>query len=127
MSKVSKTSILMILVGFIIILIAVLALAISKSGSLGTEPSSATGMAYVDEENFQAVFLSNDQVYFGKLSSAGGDTLKLTKVHYLSDDEQTLMRLGTEVHRPQDAMYIPKESIVFWENLQSSAMNGQLQ
>src|SRR5690606_23730962 len=39
--------------------------------------------ATIDSEKYQAVFLSNSQVYFGKLSNVNGDYMKLTNVFYL--------------------------------------------
>lgn len=82
--------------------------------------------------NWQAVFLTNDQVYFGKLENHDRKHIKLTNVYYLrsasdisrSDgDGQSinLVKLGGELHGPQDAMYIAKDQILFWENLKESA------
>ena len=32
----------------------------------------------------------------------------------------SLVKLGNEIHGPEDAMYINKSSVMFWENLKSS-------
>lgn len=80
----------------------------------------------VDNDTYQGLFLKSGQVYFGKLSQQDNNTFKLTKVYYLKEDSGKLHRLGDEQHRPQDAMYIPRESVDFWENLQEGAFEGQL-
>lgn len=84
---------------------------------------------------YQAVFLSNGQVYFGHLS-ASGRWLKLTNIYYLhvpqstqSADQQLqqtqqkpeLVKLGNELHGPQDVMYIEKDKVLFWENMKDDS------
>ena len=80
----------------------------------------------VSSAKWQAVFLSNNQVYFGKLQSISSTYVTLTDVYYLRTatdlDSQTasnlnLIKLGGEVHGPEDAIYIPKSSVLFWENM----------
>ena len=58
--------------------------------------------------DYQAVFLSNGQVYFGKLTDAGPSYKKLDDVHYLitmqatqsASPQSTLRKLGSEIHGP---------------------------
>lgn len=80
---------------------------------------------------YQAVFLDNDQVYFGKLRAARGDFLSLTDVYYLRagsvqqgtngqpEGEQSLdlVKLGAEVHAPKDEVIINKSHVIFYEDL----------
>jgi hypothetical protein len=84
----------------------------------------------VDRDGFQAVFLENGQVYFGKLSlDANGDYV-LTKVSYLNGESEdgSLVRLGNEAHQPKDAMYISRENVSFWENLKDAdQFDGKLE
>lgn len=81
---------------------------------------------------FQAVFLSNNQVYFGRLQDLDTNYVTLSDVYYLrtaSDLENqkdsgtglNLIKLGGELHGPEDTIYIPKSSILFWENLKDSS------
>jgi hypothetical protein len=95
----------------------------------GVIPSTAVpGLA---KDQWQAVFLSNNQVYFGKLSNESPSYVTLRNVYYLrtaSDLQDSregsnlnLIKLGGEVHGPEDVMYIPKTSIVFWENLKDTS------
>lgn len=97
------------------------------SGVLGPRPNS---------DGWQAVFLTNGQVYFGKLQSVHGRYVTLTDIFYLqvsqplqqpdnADNAQqpnlNLIKLGDELHGPEDAMYIERKNIMFWENLKSSS------
>jgi hypothetical protein len=91
----------------------------------------------VDNGKFQAVFLTNGQVYFGKLKAVNGDYYKLSDIFYLqangagqeSDNPQEatnsespnvqLIKLGNEVHGPEDEMVIARGQVLFFENLKS--------
>jgi hypothetical protein len=93
-----------------------------------------SGAGAIDSSKYQAVFFTNGQVYFGKLQQLGGGYMKLTNVYYIQsqDDQNTdnpqegdeesqpemkLVKLGNELHGPEDAMMISKEQILFFENL----------
>ena len=96
----------------------------------------------VHESEWQAVFLDNNQVYFGHLKSRNREYAVLNNIFYLrvTDSLQqgappgsglNLVKLGEELHGPQDVMYISKDKITFWENLKSDsqvvqAINGFL-
>jgi len=87
----------------------------------------------VDGNKWQAVFLTNGQVYFGHLSEVNKEYAKLENIYYLRAAEQlqpssdqpqaniNLVKLGNEVHGPEDKIFIPKEQIVFWENMKSDS------
>ena len=104
--------------------------------------------ATIDSSKYQAVFLVNGQIYFGKLHDLNGDSMKLTDVFYIqtkqntstqtdkknSQDAQsnidentvTLLRLGdTEIHAPEDTMIIGKQQILFYENLKPKGKVAQ--
>lgn len=88
---------------------------------------------YVDSSKLQAVFLNGGQVYFGNISTLNKDYLKLNNVYYLrvnnqnsqntqqstSANDVSLVKLGCELHGPQDQMMITKDQVIFWENLKS--------
>ena len=83
--------------------------------------------------NWQAVFLTNGQVYFGKLSGTTGQCATLKEIYYLQVQQQvqpsdsttstnnnsslTLVKLGNELHGPKDEMKINRDQIIFWENM----------
>jgi len=90
-----------------------------------------------DSGNYQAVFLANNQVYFGKLASMRGDFLTLTDIYYLQvsqrlqplqDGQQapagqdiSLVKLGGELHGPEDEMQINKQYVLLVEDLRTDS------
>lgn len=91
----------------------------------------------VNASQWQAVFLTNNQVYFGHLNNYNKDYTILKNIYYLrvtdplqqgSPPQQpsiNLVKLGGELHGPTDAMYIPKDKIMFWENLKDDSQVAQ--
>lgn len=89
----------------------------------------------VDKSKHQAVFLTNDQVYFGKITSITDEVVVMENIYYLQkgadqsgDAKQeaaapaqqanmSLAKLGNELHAPEDRMQINKDQVLFWENL----------
>lgn len=85
----------------------------------------------VMRDRYQAVFLSNNQVYFGKISNVNADYVDLTDIYYLqvqqsvqpsdgkseTNPQVSLAKLGSELHGPEDRMRINRDQILFWENL----------
>lgn len=100
---------------------------------LGSRLAMATTGGAVKGKQYQAVFLTNGQVYFGKLKNPDSAYVKLTDIYYLQvqqtvqPDQQkedaskqpnvSLAKLGSELHGPEDTMYISRDQILFWENL----------
>lgn len=94
---------------------------------------SANEASQINSKEYQAVFLTNGQVYFGKLKTLNSQYVKLTDIYYLQaketvqpkqkdnstsqDNNVQLVKLGNELHGPEDAMQINKDQVVFWENL----------
>lgn len=84
-----------------------------------------------NDKLWQAVFLTNNQVYFGKIEKISKDTISLSHIYYLqasddlSSDENTsklnLIKLGSEVHGPEDVMIISRQNVLFWENLKNDS------
>jgi small nuclear ribonucleoprotein (snRNP)-like protein len=113
-----------------LILLAGLALALT-----GCQPP--TGKVEATAVNFstpyQAVLLSNNSVYFGKLSGYGTSNPVLTDVYYiLSKTDPTtkqvqnvLVKRGKELHGP-DRMYLNTNSIVFVEPVGTDSKVAQL-
>lgn len=104
---------------------------------IGPFKSSQTKQAK-ETTNWQAVFLTNGQVYFGHLTDdQNGKYLKLTNIYYLqvgsslqSADETkkaeqaqnlNLIKLGDELHGPKDEMMINRDQVLFWENLKDDS------
>lgn len=92
--------------------------------------------AQIDTNKYQAVFFTNGQVYFGKLERLNGGYFKLNDIFYLqaqakaegtSENPQEttnqaasdvqLIKLGSEIHGPDDSMIMSEDQILFFENL----------
>lgn len=79
--------------------------------------------------DYQAVFLDNGQVYFGKLDRANEEFYLLTDVFYLQTggtiidqvSNLALTKLGNEAHGPEDRMQINVEHILFIEDMKDDS------
>ena len=84
--------------------------------------------------DYQSVFLTNGQVYFGKLSHSSDMYVTLTDIYYLQvtqpplqgsqtntqqqqQQQLSLVKLGNELHGPVDSMQINRDQILFFENM----------
>lgn len=92
--------------------------------------NSTSDFPPVPGSQWQAVFLSNGQVYFGKLDNYDINYVTLSDVYYLRTASElnstgasnlNLIKLGGEVHGPQDTMYIPKSNLLYWENMKDDS------
>ena len=88
--------------------------------------------------DWQAVFLSNGQVYFGKVAKQNKAEIKLEDIYYLQvtrplqqtaegqqqanpQGELSLVKLGNELHGPTDAMYVNRDQVLFIEDLKDDS------
>lgn len=99
-------------------------------------------IARPSSRDWQAVFLTNGQVYFGKVTDVGRKTLTLSDIYYLqvvtkplqqtqqgeaasastqTQQELTLIKLGNEIHGPQDRMTINIDQVLLTEKLKSDS------
>ncbi len=116
----------------------------THNSSLSTELAkrkNTTGESNIDKTVFQAVFLKSGQVYFGKITNLSDTQLTLEHIYYLKtgnadsaksvttsspaaagpNSDVSLVKLGNEIHGPQDVMYIERKEVTFWENLKSDS------
>ncbi len=94
--------------------------------------------SYYDSNKWTAVFLNNNQVYFGKIKKVKDNMIFMTDIYYLKSTiplQQTpegyknnidktqipLVKLGKELHGPEDEMIINKDYIVFIETLKNDS------
>ena len=121
-----------------IILLAIL-VAITAAGYIVNMIVSSNDL--VDSNSYQAIFLDNGEVYFGNITDLDDDSVTLENIYYLqvsnnsqlqndqqlpSQPEINLIKLGNELHGPQDKMFIPMQSIVYWENLEAGCRLSQV-
>ena len=86
----------------------------------------------IQQDKYQAIFLDSQdgQVYFGKMGVYNKDMYVLTDIYYVrvenpiqpqgTEAQQpniSLAKLGSELHGPQDVMYISRDKVLYWENL----------
>lgn len=119
-------------VTFVVLLfsLTILAVAIASLFYFGKEHEAN----YVNKDRVQAVFLTNGQVYFGKVADINSKYVDLQDIYYLNSQQQpetsegtsenqttsfSLVKLGCELHGPNDQMIINREQVSFWENLSS--------
>ncbi len=116
--------------GFLLLIVTLFVLAIFsmvmfKGGNTGEGK-------LVDKTKFQAVFLNGGQVYFGKVNELNSKFVDMRDIYYLRVNQQvqpnantsnsndiSLVKLGCELHGPEDQMTINREQVVFWENLKN--------
>ncbi|PJE50479.1 MAG: hypothetical protein COV29_03665 [Candidatus Yanofskybacteria bacterium CG10_big_fil_rev_8_21_14_0_10_36_16] len=87
-----------------------------------------------DSDKWQAIFLDNNQVYFGKLEITNNYYV-LKEIYYLQADSNLsntgdvntqqsntrLVKFGNELHGPEDEMFIEKSKVLFWENMRDDS------
>jgi len=145
-----------VLVVGLIVLIAILLLAVKEMKGIkgmgvekiierdaGAGAASPDSTFKIDPGKYQAVFLTNGQVYFGKVNSHSNSYLELLDIYYLQvkpvlqqgeegnensnknpQDQKTelsLVKLGNELHGPLDKMIINKDQVVFIEDLKDDS------
>lgn len=127
----NNNRILTTIVGLIIV-VGLIGWYLSANGMLPGQNKTDSGKL----SEYQAVFLTNGQVYFGKLSNPNSRLVTLQDVYYLQlaqspqpgdnkDAQQqpqiSLVKLGNELHGPDDEMKINRDHILFVENMKDNA------
>ena len=100
--------------------------------------NSSDNIAFVSGD-WQAIFLTNGQVYFGKVKGTSDKTLTLADIYYLQvvnaplqttqqaqtqqqqQQQLTLVKLGNELHGPSDSMIINRDQILLTEKLKNDS------
>ena len=136
-SRVSKLP--WIILGVVVVVLIILGLVFRSQlfGKPATGGQAAGGAATSSKpSDYVAVFLTNGQVYFGRLKNPDGDYVTLNDIYYLqvgpqqgsataaSDASTTpqqisLVKLGNELHGPVDEMHISRAQVLFYEQLKS--------
>lgn len=90
---------------------------------------SYSAKSFIDGGKYQAVFTTNNQAYFGKMQILADGSYRMSNVYYLQQagttaqrantDNQTpqLVKMGSELHGPEDSIIFPADQVQFWENL----------
>ena len=117
------------IVAGILVAVVLVAAVVMAMGGLG---AGSKEQSYVDSDKLQAVFLNTGQVYFGNVKALNGKYVELTNIYYLQTSQTgadakadtgsnvSLVKLGCELHQPDDKMLINRDQVTFWENLHES-------
>jgi hypothetical protein len=124
----------------VVIVIAVLGFLFRGQLFKGSASTATTAGSDQQSSGYQAVFLTNGQVYFGKMSHPDSDYPTLTDIYYLQVVQQpglqgsgqgasstaaqqqiSLVKLGNELHGPVDEMHIAKGQILFYEDMKTDS------
>lgn len=97
----------------------------------GPEFSLALAMhlAPYRHDRWYAVYLQNDQVFYAQIKSWGGDTVKLTNVHYLQTIQvgttttSNIVRRGkNELTMPKNFLLLNRAHVLYWEEIGERAV-----
>lgn len=150
-----RSTIGIVLIVCLVVLVLILFFAVKElkgiKGGEGNSPASSGSGLFsqsadnlkIDQGKYQAVFLTNGQVYFGKISAHQGNYVELDDIFYLQvkpvlqqgdntnsnnntnaqaqKTELSLVKLGNELHGPLDRMMINRDQIVFIEDLKDDS------
>jgi hypothetical protein len=120
---------------WLVVLIVVVVLGLGGAGAwaaIGHKPFDEN--KNINHNEYQALFLTNGQVYFGKLADLNHKFVTITDIYYLqvqqgdgslqdasgnanSNSQVSLAKLGSELHGPEDKMAVSSDQVLFWENL----------
>jgi hypothetical protein len=112
--------------GLVALVVLVLLVAALVRAIQGTDPLASA----INPREYQAVFLNNGQVYFGKLTAQGGDFYDLRRVYSLSTQvtaqsgkksQRYLVPITNDIQSPEDLMVINRRQILFVENLKPTS------
>lgn len=90
----------------------------------------------INQNGYQAVFLDDGKVFFGKLQNTAGQHLTLNMAYYPQEANQPkaenanasietnslqLIKMGDETYGPEGSMSIASDHVLFWQNLKSDS------
>ncbi len=121
--------------GMVLLLFSATILIVALLISIATGKTPSQETKYVKTNELQAVFLNGGQVYFGNIKTLNDKFIRMDNIYYLrvnqtvqpkgtttpANNDISLVKLGCELHGPEDEMVINRPQIIFWENLKSSS------
>jgi hypothetical protein len=122
--------------GVVVILISGIGFVFRDRLFMSKDSAQVKGVISSKASGYQSVFLTNGQVYFGKISNADSSYVTLKDIYYLQVSQQqqasqsqsqqqqqqvSLVKLGNELHGPVDEMKINRDQILFYEDMKEDA------
>jgi len=126
------------------IALVIFALLVGTFGGFVWANSTSNTDTGIDKNKYQAVYLMNGQLYFGKLTMLDTNRFTLTNVYYLqagtSEDATSkgsatnssdaskfqLIKLTRAIYGPSDEMIISKDQVLYYQNLNADSKASQL-
>ena len=114
----------------LLVVLVLVALGLGIAAALRTTTSEGSLPAAINPGEYQMVYLTNGETYFGKLSAPGGAFYDMRHVYTLSAQasprsgkplQRTLVKLTNEIHGPEDLLVVNKHQIVYMENLRPNS------
>lgn len=113
----------------LVIVVALVAAALARAASPSDSLSSS-----INRSEYQAVFLTNGQVFFGKLTVPGGNYYDLRHVYYLASGARsktgqgslTIQKLTNDIHGPEDLVVLNQRQVLYVENLRPNGRAAQI-
>lgn len=119
----------------VVVVVLIIGAFVFRNQMFGKSGSAGSAAAQPKASGYEAVFLTNGQVYFGKMSGSDSDYVTLNDIYYLqvgpqqgsataatassSQQSISLVKLGNELHGPVDQMHISRAQILFYEDLKT--------
>lgn len=133
-SKSKKRTIIAVLLLTLVAVVLLLGYYLWQNGSLNNWKLPTL----ISNAGYQAIFLTNGQVYFGHASNLNANYVELRDVYYLQVSQVlqpvqgkktpqpqqsiSLAKLGiSELHKPKDEMKINRSQVIFIEDLESDS------
>lgn len=134
-SKSKKRTVIAVVLLAVVAVVLLLGYYLWQNGGLNWKLPT---LPLLSESPYQAVFLTNGQVYFGRASNLNANYVNLKDVYYLQvsqvlqpvqgkkepqpQQSVSLAKLGvTELHKPMDEMKINRAHVVFIEDLDNDS------
>lgn len=124
--------------------LVVFALLVGVFGGYVWASANGTTDTGIDSKKYQAVYLMNGQLYFGKLGMLDDSRFKLSNVYYLqagTNEDGTkkettssadaasnfqLIKLSGAIYGPSDEMVISKDQVLYYQNLDADSKASKL-
>ena len=128
-----------VLVVVIVLLLGGIIFSYSRNGGTAFSTGATIKDSGTNISDYSAVFLTNGQVYFGQLKGLTDQEVDLTDIYYLQVNQASqlenpkdkaaaapspdiqLIKLGSELHGPNDKMRISRGQVLFTESLKNDS------
>lgn len=134
-----RVGVTVLLAAIVLVVLVGLGFTMVKKGTLGS--GRLTKDSGDNISDYSAIFLTNGQVYFGKLYSSTPEVVDLRDIYYLQVNQQiqpnqsgataspapnqqpdiVLVKLGDELHGPNDRMRVNSSQVLFIESLKKDS------